>query len=164
MSRSDAPWNTLATRLTPGAAAAQTTRTGDFASGAGFWHGDDPDDPGPGSVGFQVSDLVAADNEFDYRRQSDGRGFHAAPVCISVQGNEAWMVLVVQRSDLPDVPPVFVAYMANSGNGQTDLFDLDVPVTNLFDDRCGTRTVVFEPDPVRGKINLADEGVFGSPF
>jgi hypothetical protein len=147
--------------LLPGVAAAQT-RTGDYASGAGFWHGDDPDDLGPGSVGFQATQFIAADDEFAYRRQGDGRGFHAEPVCVAVDGNEAWMTLAVTRSD-PGIPPVLVAYVEDNG-ATGDLFDLDEPVTNVFDDHCGTRTVVFDPDPVSGRINLADTGLFGLPF
>jgi len=150
--------------LLPAVAGAQT-RTGDYASGSGFWQADDPDDPGPGSVGFQATQFIAADDEFSYRRQGDGRGFHAEPLCVSVQGNEAWMILAVQSSNLPGVDPfntVFAAYAAD--NGQNDLFDLDPPVGNVFDDRCGTRAVIFDPDPIRGNVNLADDGLFGSPF
>ncbi len=153
--------------LVPAASVAQAP-TGDYASGLGFWHADDPDDPGPGSVGFQVTQFIPADDEFDYRRESDGRGFHAEPVCVAVHGHEAWMTLAVQRSNLPGVtlPAVFVAYAADNGDGKDDEFDLDPPPPQgtPFDERCGTLTVVFDPDPIDGDITVADSGVFGSPF
>jgi hypothetical protein len=153
-----------ATLLTPTLAAGQQPLVSDYASGAGFWQAANPDDPGPGSIGFQAIFPGTAGIEFDYRRQGDGRGFHAEVVCLSVQGNEAWMVLAVQESNLPvDPGPVLVAYLADDGDGQNDLFDLDPPVGNVFDDRCGTRTVVFEPDPVRGNVNLAEGSGLGEP-
>ena len=151
--------------LTPALAAAQERLEFDYASGNGFWAAG-LDDLGPGSIGFQATfPGIAADDEFNYRRQSDGRGFHAEPLCVSVQGNEAWMTLVVQESNLPSVNrgAVFVAYLADNGNGQNDLFDLDPPVGNVFDDRCGTRAVIFDPDPIKGNVTVAEGSGSGEP-
>ena len=150
--------------LMPVAAVAQAPPMLDYVSGAGFWQATGVDDPGPGSVGLRVTAPGGGGDEFDYRRQSDGRGFHAVEVCLSVEGNRAWMLLAVQESNLPTIPvgTLLPAYAEDNGDGQSDLFDLDPPFVGDVG-TCG-RTVAFDPDPVRGNLDIHDRDLFLGPF
>jgi hypothetical protein len=152
---------TAAIMSVPAAAVAQSPNLVDNVSGAGFWQSTGGDDPGPGSIGVWVAAPGGASDEFDYRRQSDGRGFHGLEVCLSVEGNQAWMLLTVERSNLPTFPvgSLVPAYTEDNGNGSADLFDLDPPFVGDVG-TCG-RLVAFEPDPVRGNLDIHDGGLPG---
>ena len=152
--------------LMPVAALAQAPPDLDYVSGAGFWQGEEDraEGMGPGSVGVRVTAPLGGGDEFDYRRQSDGHGFHAVEVCLAVEGNRAWMLLAVDHSNLPTIPvgTLLPAYAEDNGDGQSDLFDLDPPFVGDAG-TCG-RTVDFDADPIRGNLDIHDRDPFLGPF
>ena len=146
--------------LVPAVSIAQAP-TGDFASGSGLWNADDPGDLAPGSIGFEAKQAAGSENEFDYRRQSDGKGFHAQVVCIEVDANnQVFMRLIVDQSTMPAVAvgTQLVAFGADQNEGRGDQFDLDIaPAIGLRP--CGFGEI--DSDTIRGDIHVADEGAFG---
>ena len=149
--------------LVPAVSVAQAPPELDYVSGAGFWQAG-VDDPGPGSVGLRVTAPGGGGDEFDYRRQSDGRGFHAVEVCLSVDVNRAWMILAVQESNLQTIPEgtLLPAYAEDNGDGRSDLFDLGPPgAGHLL--TCG-RNVAFDEDPIRGNLDIHGRELFPGPF
>ncbi len=140
--------------------------TNDYSSGFGFL--EDPQTRG--SVGYEVIGLTPggagvspAQGEFDFRRQTNGRGFHASAVCIRADGNRAVLGLEVEQSTDPAYRPgELVEAVAvdnvdgNGGDRRGDTFDLDESSSNEAD--CMEDGQSNEDSPIRGDIVVEDAG------
>jgi hypothetical protein len=150
-------------------AQAPNAGTNDYSSGFGFL--DDPQTRG--SVGYELIGRVPggagvspAQGEFDFRRSSNGRGFHANGFCINATGNKAAISVRVTRSTDPAyVVGQFVEGLAlDNGDGRLDRFHLDEssqPATGNADDCLEDNNE--NPSPIRGNIVVRDGGAAASP-
>jgi len=97
---------------------------GDYASGEGFWQGNDQFRPG--GIGFEgIDDLTnpgseEGEGEFDYR-DVRGQGFHARIVCVDINSDREGFLGLVSQQSSGDV--AYKAYVDDNGNGSGTTFD-----------------------------------------
>jgi hypothetical protein len=153
-----------------GAAVAQTPNAGtsDYSSGFGFLEAQ------RASVGYELIGKVPggvgtspAQGQFDFRRATNGRGFHAVAVCIRADGNRAVLGLRVTSSTDPNyLRGQFVEALAvdnvkgNGGPHRGDQFDLDDRSGTSAPD-CQEQANQFQLSTIRGDIVVKDGGFAG---
>jgi hypothetical protein len=158
----------LALGMAAGVTAAQDPNAGtnDYSSGFGFLN----DPQTRGSVGYELIGLTPggvgtspAEGEFDFRRASNGRGFHANGVCINADGNEAVISVQVEQSTDPayQVGEFVEGLAVDNGDGQGDEFHLDESSSSNGSASDCQEDNNEDPSPIRGNIVVQDGGFAG---